>query len=217
MKYLIFILIFSLSSYFGFSQNQEVPVDLYANTFEFTQGKKANVNAIAIIKDMSPTHLVVEKFIDSLTRKTIRRSHIAWALEYRGETYFNMMYSYDAPNAQVFAKFDIVGKYSAIFINKDTPNAVKNGRPNYGNYGLGLTGALMAQSPTWNKNWKDKDGLQVKILLIDLTKPDGFFSYSNLLTRNQVRGLLGDTEPTGSVREIPFEEVVKLIEAYNKN
>ena len=213
MKYLIFILVISFLPLIGFSQDQEEPVVLYANTPEFIQGKKANVNAVAVVKSLSATHLVVRKFIDSLTRKTIKRSHLAWALEYKGEKYFNMMYSHDIPNIQVFAKFDIVGKYSAIFITNDTPNAVKNGRPNYGG---GLTGALIAQSATWNKNWKDKDGLPVKILLIDLTQATGLMSYGDLLTRNQVKKLLGDRELDDSIREMPFEEVVKLIEAYNK-
>lgn len=79
----------------------------------------------------------------------------------------------------------------------------------------GLSGHLMAQSATWNKNWKDKDGFPIKILLIDLTQATDLMSHGDLLTRNQVRKLLGDREVDDSMREMPFEEVVKLIEAYN--
>lgn len=78
-------------------------------------------------------------------------------MEYGDENYFNLGYSTDFNQWSSYGKFDIEGKYAAIIIDHNSPNILKF----TGNaYGGGLTGALIAESLKWNKNWKDKNGIK---------------------------------------------------------
>jgi hypothetical protein len=189
------------------------------------KGNKMSVKTIAKIKEESDKYILIKSIVDSATQKPIKRAKSAWALEYNGDKYFNLGYSGDYNHWNLFVKFDIIGKYCAVFIDKKTPAIIKNSGNNSVYYGGGLAGALTGilvnASTKWNKNWKDKEGDAVKILFTDTSDTVEQFaarnsvSRANLLTRDKLRELIADKKTDVKIKDIPFEEVVEIIKQKN--
>ncbi|HEY0055271.1 MAG TPA: hypothetical protein VGB63_07940 [Pedobacter sp.] len=217
MKNIYLIVILLLSSIYSISQVKEASIALYATPSDFVHNRKANVKAIAIIKDESDQHLSLKSIIDSSSRKNIKKVFTAWGLEYNGNKYFNLQHSSDLFHPQVFIKLDIVGRYSVAFIDDNSPKILRSRESTY--YGVGLagavTGVLVNESYKWNKNWFDKNGKQKKIIFIDNYEfnPKAIGSY---LSRVQLKKLLPSTDFETRVKEIPFEEIVEIIKSHNE-
>ena len=159
--YLIIISLFLFQN--SYTQIKESPIKLYQTTIDFKNDSIWKVDAIALIKNESESHIQIKKIIDSKTRKNIKRGISAWAIEYNGQKYLNLGYSGDLNNWGIYMKFDIIGKYSAIIIDDKTPYIIKNGG---GYYGGGLTGVLIKESANWNKSWRDENDGKKKFLFI---------------------------------------------------
>ena len=105
----------------------------------------------------------------NLSNKKDKLASTSWAIYFKDEYWINMRYSKDYQNLEVYVKPKIIGRYSAIIINSETENVIKNGGTNYGG---GLQGVLLKESDKWGKNWEDKNGNKHKILIFDTLVPD---------------------------------------------
>lgn len=218
MKLIVFLL-FTLTcfSQAASGQETETQVDLYASTSDFNKNDK--VPAIAIIKEQTPGYIKIKNFIDPVTKKPIKRSVLAWALEVNDEKYFNINYSYDVNKPKTFVRLNIVGKLCAIFIDESSPDFLKNPPSKYQGIGLvgGLTAVAASQLDEMNTIWKDKNGRSKKILIINTTHYTPPFAYGNHLTRLALKKLLLSQHIDESVKEISFEQIIGIIEKYNLN
>lgn len=214
----LFLLILTFVSH---AQNVERTIVAYDNTTSFLK-RDGMLNVIGIVKSESEKHIQMKKIINPNSEKSKKGMH-PWAIQYNNEDYFNLGYSNDVNNWNVFAKFDIVGKYSAVFIDKDSPKVFFN---NGITYGGGVSGALFKESVKWNKAWIDQNGDKKRILLIDsrIYTPknasrveDGILG--NYLTRDQLKELIttNKIDVQGKApKDLSFEEVVKIIQKLNE-
>ncbi|GAB4017353.1 hypothetical protein GCM10028773_13500 [Spirosoma koreense] len=202
----------------GLAQFKEIKVSLYQSSIDLLEDKKSNIDATALVKDEADNYIQIKKLVDA-DKKKIKKWHSYWAIEYSGNKYFNLGYSHDLNQWGTYAKFDIIGKYCAIFIDSNSRKLVKNG----GNlYGGGLMGAMIAGTYKWGKNWIDRNGAKKKILLVDTSileigmyaKEDG--NTGNLLTKEKLTKIAQTNYPDMDVDKISFEKVVEIIEELNQ-
>ncbi|WP_439559022.1 hypothetical protein [Dyadobacter sp.] len=211
------LLILSVS--ISIAQEIEKPVAVYTNTSDFLNRKE--ISTKAIIKSESDRHVRTKRIIDPASSKK-NRSLLPWAMRYNDVDYFNLGYSDDLRNWNTFARFDIVGKFSAIFIDKDSPKELFNNTAN----GASLAGLLATESTKWNKAWIDEKGEKKRILLINATfyvprdsprVADG--CVGNYLSKGQLRELIETNKidiQNKEVNKLSFEEVVEVIHKLNK-
>jgi hypothetical protein len=211
------LLVVSLS--ISIAQDIEKPVKVYTNANNFLDRKE--ISTMAIMKSESELHVQVKRIIDPENNKK-KRSLLPWAIQYNDVDYFNLGYSEDVKNWNVFARFDIVGKFSAIFIDKDSPKEFFNKTAN----GASLVGLLATESIKWNKAWIDHKGEKRRILLINTTVyvprdsprvENGCLG--NYLSKGQLRELIESNKidiQNKEVNKLSFEEVVEVIHKLNK-
>lgn len=213
-----FILLF-VSVTVSIAQDIEKPMHYFTNTTNFLERKE--IGTMAIIKSESDRHVKAKIIFDPTNTKKKIRGVLPWAIRYNDVDYFNLGYSDDLPNWNVFARFDIIGKFSAIFIDKDSPKELFNNT----SYGASLVGVLAKESVKWNKAWVDHNGEKKRILLINSTIytarnypriEDG--CVGNYLTKGQLRELIElnkiDIKDKG-VNNLSFEDVVEIIQKLN--
>lgn len=197
------------------------PVKLYETTETFQNNHPMDVNAGVLLKDQSDQHITIKGIFDLKTGEKIDKGISAWAMEFNGENYFNLGYSTDVNHWSSYSKFDVEGKYSLVIIDDNSPDILKRTSNSYGG---GLTGALIAESLKWGKNWKDSDGVKKKILLIDsgdISRAAGNrnrSSHGNYMTRKQFQKILDETGTSlteGKIKDIEFEKVLEIIEMAN--
>jgi hypothetical protein len=220
MKKILLVIITLLLINISNAQIKESRILLYKTTADFMNDSIWDVDAIALIKEQNESYIKIKQIIDPKTRKRLKKGISAWAIKYNGIKYFNLGYSNDLNNWKTYVKFNIIGKYSAIIIDKNTPNAVKNGRQIYGG---GLTGVLIGESRKWNKNWIDKNGEKEKILFIDTNQikkknasRNAECSLAYYLTRKKLKEIVKDKFPDINLEKISYEKVIEIIKELNE-
>lgn len=212
---LILIFVILIHSQFAFSQVYEFNVEIFNTTKDFLDIKSSS--AIAIIRKQSEQHIQISSIINPKTRQKVNRQNSVWVIKHKEDYYFNLFYSQDLNQQKTFVKLDILGKYCAAIIDKNSPNIVKTSQTYYGG---GLTGALIKESSTWGNNWEDKNEEKRKILFINcfnilpMTMAHNKASDGNFLTFNQLKILYPKLK---NAKEKPsFEEVLEIINELNK-
>lgn len=222
IKQMFLLVIVFLTLQNSYSQVTESPIKLYQNTRDFIKGTAWEVNAIALIEHESDHHIQIKKIIDSVTKKSIKRGTSAWAIEYKGEKYFNLGYSGDLNRWNHYIKFDVIGRYSVIIIDDTIPF---NTKADTGYYGAGLSGVLIGESNKWGKKWKNNNDEKKKILFIDLHDLDrkSHFSYNaqcttaNYLTRTKLKEIMGEKFPDINVKDVSFDQAMEIINSLNES
>lgn len=224
MKSLILILslfIFSSGSAQKIPLDDLVPVKLYKTTEDYVNKKPMSINAAVLIKEESRQHIKIKNIYDLNTGKKINKILSAWAIDYKGEIYFNLSYSNDVNHTKSYAKFDIKGRYCAVIVNENSPYILKT---NSNFYGGGVVGALAKESHKWNKNWVDQYNLKVKILLVDTKDIETDigvkkkFASGEYLSRKKLEEILtemGITLTVEKIKDVKFEKVIEIIERAN--
>ena len=218
----LFLIILALSIHVNsYSQLNEASIKLYQTTRDFIKESAWDVDAVALITNESDYHLQIEKIVDSSTRKNIKRGHSVWAIEYKGDKYFNLGYSGDLNRWGLYIKFDIIGRYSVIIIDDNIPFNTKTDTRNFGG---GLEGILIKEASTWGKNWEDESESKKKILFIDTHDLDrnAHFSHNaqcataNYLTKSKLKEIMGERFPDIDLKEVTFEQAIEIIGKLNE-
>ncbi|MCP4176773.1 MAG: hypothetical protein GY756_03325 [bacterium] len=227
MRNIILLLFLTLSAQISYAQSrcddfEEIPVVLYETSEDFMNKIRLDVEATAILYEKSDKHLDIKKIFNKNTGKKIKNFKSVWAIKYNNEKYFNLLYSDNLKQKRVFVKFDIIGKYCAVFINKDTPKIVLKGGGKALALFFGLSGALANEIIKDFSGYKDENGN--RLLFIDTTKIEEGLGYryssslGNFLNKKELKELTIDIpellEKVNS-KEITFEEVVDLINSLN--
>lgn len=208
------------------SQVKVAKVDLYKTSQDFFEDKLWDVYASVIIKEEGEKYLIIENFILPKTREVFKEGISAWAIEHKGEKYFNMAYHVSS-RWRVYVKFDIIGKYSAIIIDENSHNKVGVDFNPY--YGGGLQG-LLFESLAKNargKNNQDGNGVRKEIYIIDSKQvyPKNGYKFKSckarFLDEKELKRLYRKRHPDKKLKNkerklMTFDDVVNLIYELNQ-
>lgn len=215
-KYLALILTIIIFS--SLNAQEKIKVNLFSTTDDYISKSYSDTSVALLVKEISAKHIWIKKFIDEKSGAKKKKAQTSWAIEYKGNTYFNLGYSLDLNNWKLFIRLDVEGnKYCLSFIDENAPKAIKNSGTNYGG---GLQGALLKDSNKWGKSWINKYNQKVKILFIDLEDQTGSRmnrnkgSIGNLLKRNDLKEKF-ELEKA-QIKNMTFEEVLEIIASNNK-
>ena len=219
MKKIIIILIF-INTLNLFS-NEIVSINLYATTEDYLNKTHSYKNATAELIEKNNRYLRLGQLIDPKTGKKLKRpNRFSWMIEYEGQNYFNMGYIYDLPRWNLFVKFDIIGqRLGAIFMDREFQEVFLS--TNLNSYGGGLTGVLLKEAEKWGGNWINKNNEKLRIIFVDFELIQPKFQNRNkssigfFLSRGHLKMLLDLDIKRKDLKEIKFEEAVKLIQELN--
>jgi len=216
---LTFLVLFFFSCGVKFIPLEErVSVQYYLSQEDY-KNKKISEIAYTSIKEKGKDYITIQN-IFGLDDKKVKEANMAFAIIIDNQIYFDMRYSKEYHNPEVYAKFNIVGTISALFIDDNTSNTIKNGGVNYGG---GLSGVLMSDADKWGKNWKDAKGNKHKIIVFNTDKfvdknLDGrIFVHYKLLSQKNFNEVLGTQLSESEIDNLSFEKVIEIITDLNKN
>lgn len=187
---------------------ERVNVQYYASQEDY-KNKKLSEMAYTSIKEKGKDYITIHN-VFGLDDQKIKEANMAFAIIIDDQIYFDMRYSIELNNPEVFAKFNIVGTISALFINDNTSDKIKNGGVNYGG---GLVDVLMSDL----NNWKDAKYKEHKILVFNLdkfvdTNMDGrVFVQYKFLSRGNFNKVLGTQLSDFEIYNLTFEKVKEII------
>ncbi|WP_042721508.1 hypothetical protein [Flavobacterium sp. B17] len=144
------------------------------DNFEFYYGYKDYLNDAPVkskvkgeIKTATEKYFKVSKFRYKDTDEKAKPENFTWAIKFNNDLYLSMWnaaYIY----SDSFVKVDIVSKrYWVVFLNEKKDSKVIGANNPYGG---GLIGAALNIRP--RSSWKNKNGENYKILLIDFENPN---------------------------------------------
>ena len=174
------------------------------------------------VKRITPEYIIVGKKINKETnKKSKNKEGLAWALEYKNDLYFNMIYAQYIYKFDTFTKFDVIGEnYMLIILNeKSDSKAIGNPTP----YGGSIVGSILNMKPY--SSWFDKDGNSYKVLLIDRNNPFRIKSsglknvLAYLVTSDKVAELANNNEEVIlqlKSKSFKLEDLTNLIDNLNK-
>lgn len=192
---------------------ERVNVQYYASQEDY-RNKKLIKMAYTSIKGKGKDYITIHN-VFGLDDQKIKEANMAFAIIIDDQIYFDMRYSKELNNPEVFAKFNIVGTISALFIDDNTSDKIKNGGVNYGG---GLVDVLMSDL----NNWKDAKYKEHKILVFNLdkfvdTNMDGrVFVQYKFLSRGNFNKVLGTQLSDSEIYNLTFEKVKEIIIDLNK-
>ena len=187
---------------------ERVNVQYYASQEDY-KNKKLSEMAYTSIKEKGKDYITIHN-VFGLDDQKIKEANMAFAIIIDDQIYFDMRYSIELNNPEVFAKFNIVGTISALFIDDNTSDKIKNGGVNYGG---GLVDVLMSDL----NNWKDAKYKEHKILVFNLdkfvdTNMDGrVFVQYKFLSRGNFNKVLGTQLSDSEIYNLTFEKVKEII------
>ncbi|HMU05062.1 MAG TPA: hypothetical protein PJ990_15620 [Saprospiraceae bacterium] len=195
---------------------ERVSVQYYISQADYKNNKLKD-NAYTSIKKKGKDYISIEKIFGSDDKK-IEKAKTAFAIIIDNELYFNMRNSVEYNNSELYAKFNIIGTISALFINDRTSSTIKNGGTNYG---FGVAGVILSDADKWGKNWKDTKDQKHKIMIFNKDKViDYKIRYINikyeLLSQKNFNDLLGTQLSESEIDNLTFEDVKEIIIDLNK-
>ncbi len=197
-------------------REERVNVQYYVSQINY-KNEKLSEMAYTSIKNKGKDFVTIQN-IFGLDDQIINKAKMAFAIIIDKEIYFNMRNTKEYQNLEVYAKFNIVGTISALFIDDNTSSTIKNGGVNYG---TGLADVLISDSDKWGKNWKDTKGKKHKILIFNSDKVKDYgIRYINiqyeLLSQKNFNELLGTQLSESEIENLTFEKVKEIIIDLNK-
>jgi hypothetical protein len=196
---------------------------LYETTEHFINQSPVAPSVYGELLELKPNFLRVYKFKDAATNKKIKYGQLSWALKYKGEDYFNMIYFDETNLTNTYYKMDLVGRYCVVLIDENE----KIFFTDEGNYGLGLQGVLVSSIENKRRakyNWKDKSGKKVNILLIDTqnilrqtadrNKGSSAYLMSKSSLYKTLKQLIPDLD-SDKLNNFLIEDIIELIKKLN--
>lgn len=206
-----FLLILTLSQ--AVAQAEKTEFQYFLSTPDYQNMVSGKEKVVPIIKTIEKDYIRIPKLVDD-TGKRNKPANYPWAVKYDGDFYFNLRYSSELQNAEVYIKADFKGKFCVFIMDENTSPIISSGGPNYGG---GLTGVLIKESEKWGKNWISKDGQKVKILITNTSNLElkhGFGHLNSdwkLLTRKNINDIFGLSFSEEEIKELTLENVKTLI------
>lgn len=204
------------------AQENEVLIDFYQNTADFTKQQLSNEKFLGVVKDKGENYIWFSKMLDPVTKEKSKTGSAAWAIEYEGNTYCHLRYSIDVPTWGLFVKLDTKGRYCLAIIDLNDKGPINAPYTPYG-YGLAgaLTGILAQKSAHWGKSWHDAEGNKKQFLFSDtknLSLPSRKYGDNapfDLLKRESAKYLASKDSLDKKTTDYTVEEITDLISRLN--
>ena len=218
MKIKFLVLIIIVLSGQTYSQDT-LAVKLFMSTNDLLNSKVTEDNVLAIVNESGENYLAVRKIIDANTLKKSKPAQTAWAIEFRGEPYFNMKYMDNFIGTDFFVKFDVIGHYSLLWLDQEGFSALERHRKQ--EYRTAGGAMLMDDATTWAGSWYDQEGNKYKLFFIN-TKHLSILLPKNvknapgyLFNKTILKDILGDKSDDKRVADYTVEEIRKIIKEFN--
>lgn len=209
---LSFLILLTFSQ--AIAQADTTDFQYYLSTSDFQNRVSGQEKIVPVIKKHEKDYIKISKLVDEQTGKRNKPANFPWAVKLDTTYYFNLRYSRDLQNPEVYLKADIIGKFCALIIDQDTSPIISSGGANYGG---GLTGVLIKESEKWGKNWISEDGKKVKLLITDTSNLElkHGFGHSNsdwkLLFRKNINEILGLSLSEEDIKNLTLKDVKTIV------
>lgn len=143
----------------------------YPEPMDYAAEVPGEVPLVLVAKTVSPEVIDLRRLEDPTGRKPDNKwARYPWAITYGGRSYFNLRYTREYLNMEVFSAGTVVGSFAVIDVTPESDPIIRNGGANTGG---GLGGALMKGADKWGKGWEDERGVYHRVLVHRLYAPDG--------------------------------------------
>ncbi len=193
-------------------------IQFYPSITEFKNNNPSKIVYTKIL-EKGDDFIKVHDFFDKATDKRVLRGNVPWAIKYQNQIYFNLGYSVEYQNFGLYAKYDIIGKISVLFIDDETSTNIKSSGANFGG---GLVGVVMQNAEKWGKNWKDLNGKVSKVLIVSTEKIKTKYvkeyvdHLSKLLTKKNFNSILRTNFTKEEIAKFSLEDVKRIIQDINR-
>lgn len=217
---ILLFFLFGFSLVQGFGQYNDIPVHYFLTTEDYVANRRSPEMVYLEVRAQGPEFIQIKDVIDPGTQKSSRDGRRAWAFEYDGALYINLLYSVNSPANGLFVKQDILGRFCLAVMEEDFIQAHNKASPS--TYGGGLTGVILNDSGMWGGGFFDSLGMKRKIFIADtkhLTVDipyKGKSAHIELLSSSTLKWLTGKENYKGRKWEYTVEEIVALIEDLNR-
>jgi hypothetical protein len=201
------------------AQTKEIPVHYYFSTDDLVQDRVSTEEIILEVKSMGPQFIYIKDVLDQFTGKRSERGHKAYAIEYNGHPYVNLLYSYNTKTPNLYVRFDILGRFCLAVLEENFLNSMFDSQPYSGG---GLAGYSLQASVTKGGKFLDKEGNTKKIFIIDTKDLSIVVPYTvkyaplENLTKSALKWLVGKDNFKGSTSDYTVEEIIAIVEDLNR-
>lgn len=205
------------------AQTKEILVHYYFQTDDYLQSNLSSDKILLEVKTMGEDFIFVTGIRDPVTRKRPDSGWKVWAIEYEGQAYMHLVYSYESKMPGLFVRIDVKGRFCLAVMDQEGEGSMKS-VPTY--YGAGLinaaAGAITESSTKGTGKFQDKEGVYKKVFFIDTKDLSFVVPYKSrnapaeLLTRSTLKWLVGKDKFEGSTDDYTVEEIIAIVEDLNR-
>jgi hypothetical protein len=198
------------------AQMQEITTRYYFSTGDYLNGRLSESEVILVVREMGDDYIYVKDVLEKDIRKHSKNGTKAWAIEYNGNAYLNLMYSYNTKVPQFYVMLDIKGKYCVAIMGQEFLESLKKASPNLVMPGL-IGSAAMAAAESWGANFADSTGELKKVLVVDTEEilPITKNSPGEFINRSKLKWFLGQKQLEGKLDEYSVEDILARAEELN--
>jgi len=202
----------------GFTQAQirEITARYYFYTSDYLNDQLSESEVILEAREMGDDYIYVKNVLEKDTHKRSKNGTKAWAIEYKGNAYLNLMYSENTKAPQFYVMLDIKGKYCVAIMDQKFLKSLKNAKNDYVMMGL-IGSAVLTAAESWGANFADSTGSLKKVLVVDTrtTSPTTKNSSGEFITRSKLKWFLGKKQLEAKLDEYSVEDIVARAEELN--
>ncbi len=198
------------------AQVNEIATHYYFSTDDYLNGRLSESEVILVVKRIGDDYIYVKDVLDPLTRKRSKTGMKAWAIEYNGNVFMNLMYSQQTEAAQFYVMIDIKGKFCVAIMEQEFLKSLKEASPDLIMPGL-LPSLAVALAESWGTDFADSTGTLKKILIVDTRQilPESKNSPGEFLNRSKLKWFLGQKQLDRKPEEYSVEEILARAEELN--
>ncbi len=200
------------------AQTKEIPVHYYFSTDDLVHDRFSTDEIILEVKSMGPQFIYIKDVLDQFTGKRSERGMRAYAIQYDGYPYMNLLYSYNTKTPNLYIRLVIIGRFCLAVLDENFLNSMFDAQPYSGG---GLAGYSFQARVTNGGKFLDRDGNTRKIFIIDTKDLSIVVPYTvkyapaENLTKSTLKWLVGKENFKGSTSDYTVEEVMAIVEDLN--
>ena len=202
--------------HFTYAQINDITTRYFFTTNDYLNDSLSESEVILVVNEIGDDYISVKNVLEKNTRKHSKNGARAWAIEYNGKAYLNLMYSSNTNVPQFYVMLDIKGKYCLAIMGQEFLESLKKASPNLVMPGL-IGSAAMTASESWGANFADSTGALKKVLVVDTREILDISKNSpgEFLNRSKLKWFLGQKQLEGKLDEYSVEDILARAEELN--
>ncbi len=215
------LLLLSIHIHAG-AQVKEIRVNYFFSTDDYLQDIVSSEIVILEVKEMGSDFIYARDIRDAQTGKHSADGWKAWAIEYEGNAYQHLTYSYNSKAPEVFIRIDVKGRFCLAIMDEASEDNLKSNPAYYGGGLINSAAGVIAESASKGVGkFRDKEGKSKLIFIVDTKDLSIVLPYkaknapAEVLTKNTLKWLVGKDNWKGSVDNYSVEEIIEIVEDLN--